>query len=227
MIHYKPAGSAGYRSKGRIFMKRNIIAALTVAAAMATGISVASAGNIIDEWANVKVPPAPALKPVTVDSKTTALLVVDMVKQTCNVRPRCGETVPHVEKLLADARAKGVAVIFSLGPTGNPPDILDVLKPKDGEPLVKSGPDKFVNTDLDKMLKDKNIATVIVVGTLAHGGMMHTAAGAAFRRFKVIVPVDGMSSVDLYAEQYAAWHLANGPSLANNVTLTKTDMINY
>ncbi|HZL31493.1 MAG TPA: cysteine hydrolase [Pseudolabrys sp.] len=212
-------------------MNRNMIAAFAfaaaMAAAMAAGIAAASAGNIIDEWANVKVPSAPALKPVTVDTKTTALLIIDMVKQTCNVRPRCGETVPHVEKFLAEARAKGVAVIYSLGPTGNSPDILDVLKPKDGEPLVKSGPDKFVNADLEKILKDKGIATVIVVGTLAHGGVMHTATGAGLRKFKVVVPVDGMSSVDLYSEQYTAWHLAHGPVFSKMVTLTKFDMIKF
>ncbi len=37
------------------------------------------------------MPPAPQLKPVTLDPKTTALLVIDMIKQTCNekMRPRC------------------------------------------------------------------------------------------------------------------------------------------
>ena len=44
----------------------------------------APAQTIIDEWSSVKAPPAPALKPVTVDPKTTALLVMDLVKQTCN-----------------------------------------------------------------------------------------------------------------------------------------------
>lgn len=208
-------------------MNRNLTAALVVAMAMSAGMTAAPAANIIDEWASVKAPPAPVLKPVTVDTKTTALLVIDMVKQTCNVRPRCGESVPKVEKFLADARAKGVTVIYSLGPTGNPPDILDVLAPKNGEPLVKSGPDKFVNTDLEKMLKDKGITSVIVAGTLAHGGMMHTATAAALRKFKVIVPVDGMSSVELYAEQYTAWHLANGPVFSSAVTLTKFDMIKF
>ena len=44
----------------------------------------ASAQTVIDEWSSVKAPPAPELKPVTVDPKTTALLVMDFVKQTCN-----------------------------------------------------------------------------------------------------------------------------------------------
>ncbi len=81
----------------------------------------AQAGNIIDDWASVKVPAAPALKPATVDSKTYALLVIDMVNETCNdkARPRCVETIPAIQKLLNDARAKGMAVIYSLGIAGN------------------------------------------------------------------------------------------------------------
>ena len=59
-----------------------------VMAAMATTIVAlsppAQAANIVDEWASVKAEPAPTLKPVTVEPKTTALLIFDMVKQFCN-----------------------------------------------------------------------------------------------------------------------------------------------
>ena len=34
--------------------------------------------SIIDEWASVKTPAAPALKPVTVDAKDTALVLLDL-----------------------------------------------------------------------------------------------------------------------------------------------------
>jgi nicotinamidase-related amidase len=201
-----------------------------VAALMSGPISPAIAGNIIDDWANAKAPSPPVLKPVTVDAKTNALLVIDMVKQTCNpqARPRCVETIPAVQKLLNDARAKRMTIIYSLGTAGA--DILEELAPKKGEPIVKSGADKFVNTDLEKILKHKKISGVIVVGTLANGGVLHTASAAAFRGFNVVVPVDGMSSPNpntLYPEQYAAWHLANGPFPPGKVTLTKTDMIKF
>jgi nicotinamidase-related amidase len=211
-------------------MKRYLIAAVTAAAAFAAAAGSVSAASIIDEWASVKAPPPPALKPVTVDNKTDALLVIDMVAETCNAqaRPRCVETIPAIQKILNDARAKGMTVIYALGISGK--EILPALAPKDGEPIVKSGADKFVNTELEKMLKDKGISGVIVVGTLASGGVLHTASQAAFRGFKVVVPVDGMSSQNantLYSEQYTAWHLANGPGLANNVTLTRIDTIKF
>jgi nicotinamidase-related amidase len=210
-------------------MKRKLIAA--VAAAFVTALALPThAANIIDEWASVKAPAAPELKPATVDNKTDALLVIDMVAETCNAqaRPRCVETIPAIQKILNDARAKGMMVIYALGFSGK--EILPALAPKGGEPIVKSGADKFVNTELEKMLKDKGITGIIMVGTLAYGGVLHTASQAAFRGFKVVVPVDGMSSPNantLYSEQYTAWHLANGPGLANNVTLTKTDMIKF
>ncbi len=211
-------------------MKRGLPVAVAGAIAWTGVVLPARAGDIIAEWGNVKMPPAPALKPVTVDSKTYALMIVDMVKETCNekARPRCADSIPAVQKLLNDSRSKGMTVIYSLGTLGK--DIVEPLAPRGGEPMVQSGANKFIKTDLEKILKDKGITSVIVVGTLAHGGVLHTASEAALRGFNVAVPVDGMSSPNattLYTEQYTAWHLANAPVFGGRVTLTKTDMIKF
>jgi len=67
-------------------MIRYLIAA--VAAALIAAITVpAQAGNVIDEWNSIKRPSPPALKPVTVDPKTTALLMLDFMNQNCGKRP--------------------------------------------------------------------------------------------------------------------------------------------
>jgi len=58
------------------------------------------AGDITTEWASVKPPPVPELAPVTVDPKTTALLVLDFMKDNCGQRPLCLATIPNVKKLL-------------------------------------------------------------------------------------------------------------------------------
>ena len=76
----------------------------------------ASAGDILDDWAAVKNPAPPELKPVKVDGATTALLVLDMSKGgTCGQRPRCAATVPNVKRLLDAARGAGAMVWYSLG----------------------------------------------------------------------------------------------------------------
>ena len=46
---------------------------------------------------------------------------------------------------------------------------------------VLSGPDKFLKTDLEKILKDKGITTVIAVGTSSNGAVLYTGSGAALR----------------------------------------------
>ncbi|MGE5537132.1 MAG: cysteine hydrolase [Gemmatimonas sp.] len=189
----------------------------------------ARAQTIVDEWSSVQAPPAPQLKAAKVEPRTTALLVLDMVKATCNNerRPRCVQSIPKVEKLLTDARAKGVAVVYSLTSTTTPADILPQLAPKNGEPNVKASVDKFMNTDLDKILKDKGVQTVIVVGTTAEGAVLYTASAAALRGYNVVVPVEGSTSGTPYGEAVTAWTLANAPGVSAKMTLTKVDMITY
>ncbi|HMA32678.1 MAG TPA: cysteine hydrolase [Casimicrobiaceae bacterium] len=209
---------------------RSILGVAATAAIAACAVSQsAQAATIIDEWASVKVPPPPALHPVTVDPKTTALLMIDFNKQTCNMqrRPRCVASIPHVEKLLKEARAAGAMVAYSVGGGGVAAEIAKEVAPTKDEPVVSSGVDKFRNTDLEKVLKDKGIKTVIVVGAAAHGGVLYTASTAAMLGFKVIIPVDGVTAHYRYAEQYAAWHFANAPIISKSVTLTSIDQVKF
>lgn len=184
---------------------------------------------IVDEWATVKVPPPPELKPVTIDPKITAFLILDIQSQTCSPdrRPRCVASIPKIQNLLNEARAKGIPVIYSLTRGSNPADIKKELAPLAGEPVVSSGVDKFFGTELEKILKEKNIKAVILVGTAAHGAVLHTATGAALRELQVIVPVDGMSAEDPYAEQYTAWHLVNSSGTRRQAILTRISLIRF
>lgn len=199
---------------------------LVLFVAGASFANVAKGQTIVDDWANIKVPPAPELKPVKINAKDTALLVLDVVKQICSPRARCVASLPKMQGLLAAARDKGVLIVYSLA--GQPiTDVLPEVAARAEDPSVSSGPDKFLNTDLDKILKDKGIKTVIAVGTAAEGAVLNTAAGAALRGYKVIIPVDGMSSTNPYAEQYTAWHLANAPRIGAQTTLTKFELIGF
>lgn len=209
----------------------------TVAATMAFGAASwpAAAQTIIDAWHDVKVPEAPKLKTVKADTATTALLILDFngaqdpTKGPCNskTKPRCLASLPKVAKLLEKARTEGMLVVFSLAGVGTPADIATALQPKAGEAIVKSGPDKFVGTDLDKILAAKGIRSVIVTGTAAEGAVLDTATDAALKGMNIILPVDGMSSTELYAEQYVAWHMTNAPGVSVKTTLTAVDMISF
>ncbi|MFC1815967.1 cysteine hydrolase [Thermodesulfobacteriota bacterium] len=184
-------------------------------------------GTIIDEWASIKAPKAPEVKPVSVDPNTTAFLILDIQTNSCNKkrRPRCVDSVPKIQSLLKKARAKGMPVVYSITSSKAKKDIREEVFPKGDEPVVKASVNKFFKTDLEKILKEKGVKTVILVGTSAHGAVLHTAVGAAMRKLKIIVPVDGMSAAKAFAEQAVAWFLAKGPGTRNRTTLTTFDMI--
>jgi nicotinamidase-related amidase len=205
---------------------------ITLVAVVVGSILPATAQTIVDEWSTAKLPAPPQLKPAKISApKETALLVMDFTNQTCTKdrRPRCTASVPKVAKLVNDARAKGALIIYSIAGTGaTNADILKELAPAAGETILGAiGPDKFIGSDLEKTLKDKGIKTVVATGTQAQTSVLHTAGAAALRGFKVIVPVDGMSSDDAFPELYTAWHLATAARISNETTLTKFDLISF
>ena len=217
-----------------MFRFRDRLAVAALAAALVY-VAPATAQTIVDEWSSVKVPPPPELKPVTLDPKTTAILVMDFVKQTCNNerRPRCVASIPKIEKLIAAARAQGVMLISTTVPPVPIADTLPAVAPKGNDPVVVAFVDKFIlgdkDTGLEKMLKDKGITTLVAVGTAAYGAVLYTASAAASRGFNVIVPVDGMSGDGqvLYDEQAVAFILTHAPVISSKITLTRIDMIKF
>lgn len=213
----------------RRFLKRAVVLSWAVSFILILMPGSLFAQSIIDDWDTVKAPKAPELKAVTLEPATTALLLLDFNKQTCNanVRPRCIRSIPAVAGLLKKARAHGAKVIYSLSAGAAVSDIAKELAPAADEPVVTSGPDKFLGTDLEKIIREKGIKTVIVTGTSAQGAIIYTASGAALRGIKVIVPVDGISADNTYAEQYTVWHFANAPLVSNQVTLTKISSIKF
>jgi nicotinamidase-related amidase len=192
-----------------------------------------SAADILDDWATVKAPPPPELKPVTLEGSTTALLILDMMKSNCGVRPRCVATVPNVKRLHDAARTAKAVIWYSLiGNNGmaTPADMIDPgFAPRDGEWVRQNGPDKFLGSNLEEKLKEHGVKTVVVCGTSYQGVGIGTGSGLAQCGYKVIVPIDCLSSEDPYMEQYATWHLfKGGPAVVTSqVTLTRSAMVKF
>lgn len=181
--------------------------------------------TIIDLWNTVSAPPAPQLKPVSLPSKTTALLILDMETSICK-SPRCIASISSINKLLREARKKEMLIVYSITHNGNPQDIAKQIAPTPNDPIVRSSVDKFYKTNLEKILQKKGIKTVIVTGFAANGAVLSTATSAAFRGYNIVVPVDCMSTANiLYAEQYTAWHMLNSPATRDHSVLTRADLI--
>jgi nicotinamidase-related amidase len=205
--------------------------ASAVIAAMVLACGIASAGDILDDWASVKAPPPPELKAVTLDPATTALLILDMTKNgSCSERPRCQASLPNVKRLYDAARAAGAMLWYTMGQNSTPADIIDPgFAPREGEYTPRTGPDKFLGSNLEEKLKARGIQTVIVCGTSFQGVGVGTGSAAAQRGYKVIVPIDCLSSEDPYMEQYSTWHFyKGGPGVVTrNSTVTRSTMVKF
>lgn len=186
-----------------------------------------AAGDILDDWDTAKVPGKIELKPVTLDPHTTAMLILDLTKNgACSTRPRCLASVPNVKRIHDAARAAGTMFWYTAGSK----DMIDPgISPREGEYVNLNGPDKFFGSNLQEKLKAGGIQTVILCGTSFQGVGIGTGTEAAQRGYKVIVPIDCLSSEDAYMEQYSAWHFfKGGPGVVvRNSTLTRTSMIRF
>jgi len=190
----------------------------------------AMAADLIGEWKTIQMPPPPELKQVTVDPKTTALLLFDFMKENCGARPRCVEAVPKLKALDDKARAAKMLVAYTFPNNGEVID--EAIAPKDKSEVVDQkagGPDKFIGSDLDQRLKAHGIKTVILCGTSAQGVGIGTGAGAVQRGYEVIYPIDCLPSESAFREAYAAWHMGGGgpPVTTKHVTATRSDMIKF
>src|SRR5829696_6253450 len=219
-------------------MKKPIEVALAgvAIATLALGLVAASpkaalAQNILEEWDSIKAPPPPAakIKPVQIDPKTTAVFSLDWNRKSCTAeaRVRCFKTLPKIEKLLADARKHNVLVLHALSSSMQPEDIVASVGPKGDERVVRGRGDKFSDNDVEQMLKDKGIDTIIIVGTSANSAVLYTSFGAVQRGFKPIVPIDGLPSETAYQEQFTIWQIANGSQLSEKAVLTRLDSITF
>jgi nicotinamidase-related amidase len=120
------------------------------------------------------------------------------------------------------------------GAEGKPPsagpNMLSIpccVAPLESETIVSTGVDKFVNTELEKVLKSAGTQTVIATGTSAHGAALYKASTASLRGLKVVLPVDGISADTAYIEQFVAVHMTTAPLVSRNVTLSKLDLIRF
>ena len=179
--------------------------------------------------AQVDLPRIPDPVPVELPVATTAFLVLDIQDSNCLRRPACVESLPAMANLLERARQAKVLVVY----TGTPASILPEVAPREGEPIpATSGGDKFYNSDLDQILKDAGITTLLLVGTTAVNAVVNTAFAATQRGYTVVVAEDGISADNDFQVFYARYHLLlqnlqNVPLTPRAATLTRMDMVTF
>ena len=184
----------------------------------------------------LQMPATPDPVRVTLDPKTTALMVLDFVEDICKKQPTCtGQMVPAMIPFLERVRKAGLVIAYGT----REPNMTHWLKevaPTAGDiKIVSTVQDRFYNTDLDKILKAKGIKTLIMVGWKISGSVTYTSVGAMARGYTVVVPMDTTSAGSSYETTIGFYNvlnsgtanLANQPLKPKAVTLSRTDMITF
>jgi nicotinamidase-related amidase len=187
----------------------------------AAGISASPSGQ----------PNLPEPRPVTVDPRTTAVLVLDLSTRCDDPRQICSELIPVIASFLPRARAAGVLIVYTVSLSARGTALGEVsagLGRQEDEPVVyPDGTDKFVGGELIALLRERRIERVIVTGSSANQAVLYTASGAARNhRLPTIVPIDGMNTDNPYEYEYTL-HQLNNVSFASLFTFTTLDMLEF
>ncbi len=107
------------------------------------------------------------------------------------------------------------------------------VAPREGEPFPTSrGPDKFYESDLDQILKNAGVTTLLVVGSSAIAAVLRTTGAATQRGYTVVVAEDGISADSDFEVFYARYHMLRGnpdnaPLAERAVTLTHMENVTF
>ncbi len=173
-------------------------------------------------------------KPITFQPSRAALLVCDM--QAYFLDPASHAHIPSanaildgIVELIKLTTAIGMPVIFTqhinntsnsgmmsvwwkdLITTENPWHVIvPAIDVSHGTLIQKSQYDAFYQTDLEKLLREKDVSQVIICGVMTHLCCETTARSAFMRGFEVFFPVDGTATYNLEFHRASLMNLAHG-----------------
>jgi nicotinamidase-related amidase len=184
----------------------------------------------------LQMPATPEPARVTLNPRTTALMVLDYVEDICNSQPSCkGKMLPAMTPFMDRARKAGLTVAYGTREQNMTHWLKEVAPAANDIKIVNVAQDRFYNTDLDRQLKAKGITTIIMVGWKISGSVTYTSVGAMAREYTVVIPVDTTSAASDYETTIGFYNvqnsgnanLANEPLKKGAVTLTRTDLITF
>jgi nicotinamidase-related amidase len=174
----------------------------------------------------VTVPEHQIAPNVSLDPRSTALIVVDMQVDFASPKGKLyvqesRPTIRGIRSLISNARKMKVPVIFTQdwhraddaefliwpphsveGTRGA--QVIPELKPLGSDYFIRKRTyDAFFATDLDLLLRQKGIKSLIISGTVANICVLHTAGSACLRGYEVIVPIDTISALNPFDYQTA------------------------
>jgi len=157
-----------------------------------------------------------------------ALLIIDMLEVFVRGRLRAEgaeEIIPVVRRLREEFHRRKLPVIYAndahypfdfevrhWGPRAirgsNEARVVPELEPRSEDYVVyKRRYDAFFATDLDLLLRELGVDTVVLTGVATDICVLHTAAGAFYRGYHIIVVEDGVAGVTRERHRWALGYM--------------------
>ena len=183
-------------------------------------------------WAQ-EGPNRPEPKPLTLESKATAVLVLDLSARCHDPKQVCSKLMPALGDFLEKVRAAAVPIIYTVSAAARGTPLGEVaapLKRKEGEPVIYPDAfDKFAGGELQAFLKEKGAKTLVVTGSSTNTAVLYTATTAArMHRYNIVMPMDGAIAASKYEQEYSFHQFTVMPSEANKLfQFTNLSMITF
>jgi len=207
-----------------------------LALALCPGASEAPAAQAPAKMITLQMPATPDPARVTLDPKTTALMVLDYVEDICNNQVTCKtKMLPAMTPFMERVRKAGLTVAYGTR-AQNQTKWLKEVAPAPGDiRITNTAQDRFYNTDLDKALKAKGITTLVIVGWKISGSVTYTSVAAMIRDYTVVIPVDTTAASTDYETAIGFYNvlnsgnanLTNQPLKPKSATLSRSDLVAF
>jgi len=145
-----------------------------------------------------------------------ALLVIDMQRYfVSHLAPEeAAREIPNQIEVIRAAQRNDIPVFvlqyLGCGPTIEP--LMDVISGSEYHLVIKAADDGFPYTNLDELLKEGGVGTLVLAGINASFCVLSTARGAVERGYDIVTSPEIIGDSPQYADrnESAGWYQANG-----------------
>lgn len=215
---------------------RTVLLTSGFAVALCGGVAQSAQNALAGKMMTLQMPATPAPARVTLNPRTTALIVLDYVEDICNNQPSCkSKMLPAMTPFMERVRKAGMTVAYGTREQNQAHWLKEVAPTQADIRITNVAQDRFYNTNLDQQLKAKGITTLIMVGWKISGSVTYTSVGAMARDYTIVIPVDTTSAGSDYETTIGFYNvqnsgnanLSNEPLKKGAVTLSRTDLITF
>ena len=153
-------------------------------------------------------PNKPKATPITLDTRSTAVVVLDMSTRCHDPKECCSKLLEPLGEFLERARSFDVPIIFTVSASARGTVMAEVapaLKRRAIEPVIYPDAfDKFTGGELLGLLNWAGAKRVIVVGSSTNIAVLYTCSTAArVHNFEIVLPLDGINTRTQYEHDYS------------------------